>query len=130
MPLCEISLDKFQYLTDLKKRAKIIQIINRREGIAMAVKTMTGFTQSEIEFFRELSELKAELDFQNDRVLAKREARKEGLEEGLEEGRAEGRAEGLAKGLAEGLVEGRNEVLDLLEQGLSVDEVKARLRNS
>jgi predicted transposase/invertase (TIGR01784 family) len=78
----------FEYLTDAEKRTKIIEIINRKEGIAMAVQTMTGFTQSEIEFFRELSELKAELDFQNDRVLAKRKAREEGrAEEKLENAR-------------------------------------------
>jgi len=73
----------FEYLTDPEKRAKIIEITNRREGIAMAVKTMTGFTQSEIEFFRKMSQLKAELDYQNEIVTAKREGLKEGLAKGL-----------------------------------------------
>jgi len=67
----------FQYLTDEEKRTKIIEIINRKEGIAMAVKTMTGFTQSEIERLRKISELKAELDYQDGMVTAKREGRQE-----------------------------------------------------
>jgi predicted transposase/invertase (TIGR01784 family) len=82
-----------QYLTDPEKRAKIIEIIKRKEGIAMAVKTMTGFTQSEVEFFRKVSQLKAELDYQNEITLAKRKVRKEGLEKGLAEGLAKGRNE-------------------------------------
>jgi predicted transposase/invertase (TIGR01784 family) len=87
----------FQYLTDEEKRAKIVEIRNRKEGIAMAVKTMMGFTQSEIEHIRKMSELKAELDYQDGMVTAKRKGHKEGLEKGL------------AEGLAEGLVKGRNE---------------------
>ncbi|WP_461257427.1 PD-(D/E)XK nuclease family transposase, partial [Treponema sp. R80B11-R83G3] len=47
----------FEYLTDDEKRAKIIDITNREEGIAMAVKTMTGFTQNEIEYIRKMGEL-------------------------------------------------------------------------
>ncbi|WP_461257114.1 Rpn family recombination-promoting nuclease/putative transposase [Treponema sp. R80B11-R83G3] len=62
----------FEYLTDEEKRAKIINITNREEGIAMAVKTMTGFTQNEIEYIRKMGELKAELDYQSGMVCAER----------------------------------------------------------
>jgi len=55
----------FQYLTDGEKRAKINEIIKREEGIAMAVTTMGSFTQSEIEYFREMSREKSELDWQD-----------------------------------------------------------------
>jgi len=75
----------FQYLTDPEKRAKIIEIIKREEGIAMAVKTMTGFTQNEIEYIRKMSLLKAELDYQSGMTNAKREGHKEGLAEGRNE---------------------------------------------
>jgi len=98
----------FEYLTDLEKRTKIIDITNRDEGIAMAVKTMTGFTQSEIEYMRETARIKSELDYQSLMTNAKRKGLKEGLE----------------KGHKEGLKEGRKEVFELLEQGLSVDEIK------
>ena len=51
----------------------------------------------------------------------------EAREDGLAEGRAEGRAEGHAEGHAEGFCQGQQHVLELLSQGLSVDEVKQRL---
>jgi predicted transposase YdaD len=44
-----------------------------------------------------------------------------------EECMAEGRAEGKAQGLVEGKAEGRIEVLELLEQGLTIEEIKQRL---
>jgi len=55
----------------------------------MAVKTMTGFTQNEIEYIRKMSELKAELDYQSGMVNAKREGLAKGLKEGLKKGRKE-----------------------------------------
>jgi hypothetical protein len=48
----------FQYLTNEEKRGKIIEIINREEGIAMAVKTLGSFTRSELEYIRETTRLK------------------------------------------------------------------------
>jgi len=121
----------FQYLTVPEKRAKIIDIIKKEEGIAMAVKTMTGFTQNEIEYFRKMSLLKAELDYQSEMTYAKRKGHEEGLKEGLKEGHEEGLKEGLKEGHEEGLKEGQKkgykEILELFEQGLSVDEIKERL---
>jgi predicted transposase/invertase (TIGR01784 family) len=91
----------FQYLTDDEKRDKIIEIINHKEGIAMAVETLGTFTKNEIEYIRQTNLLKRELDYQNDMACAKDEARAEGL--------AEGRVEGHTKGRIEGQAEGRNE---------------------
>jgi len=67
----------FQYLTDEEKRGKIIEIINHEEGIAMAVETLGTFTQSELEYMRENSLIKGELDWQCDMTEARREARSE-----------------------------------------------------
>jgi predicted transposase/invertase (TIGR01784 family) len=103
-----------EYLTDHEKRTKIIDITNREESIALAVKTMNGFTQSEIEYMRETARIKSELDYQSLMTNAKRKGLKEGLEQGLEQG----------------LKEGHKEVFELLEQGLSVDEIKERLRDN
>ncbi|MDR2595933.1 MAG: Rpn family recombination-promoting nuclease/putative transposase [Treponema sp.] len=75
----------FQYLTDKEKRGKIIEIINREEGIAMAVETLGTFTQSELEYIRESGRIKAELDWQCDMTEARREARREGRNEGRNE---------------------------------------------
>jgi predicted transposase/invertase (TIGR01784 family) len=71
----------FQYLTDEEKRGKIISIINREEGIAMAVETLVNITQDEIEYARMCNLIKSELDWRSGMVEAKRE--------GLTEGRAE-----------------------------------------
>jgi len=38
----------FQYLTDEEKRGKIIEIVNKEEGIAMALDTLINITQDEI----------------------------------------------------------------------------------
>jgi len=73
----------FQYLTDEEKRGKIIEIINREEGIAMAVETLGTFTQSELEYIRESGRIKAELDYRAGMKDAMRESHAEGLAEGL-----------------------------------------------
>jgi predicted transposase/invertase (TIGR01784 family) len=108
----------FEYLTDSEKRAKIIDITNREESIAFAVKTMTGFTQNELDYMRETARIKSELDYQSLMTNAERK----GLEKGLEKG--------LKEGLKVGLIEGHKEVLELIAQGLSVDEIKERLKDS
>jgi predicted transposase/invertase (TIGR01784 family) len=110
----------FQYLTDPRKRAKILQIINHEEGIAMAAATLGTFTQSEIEYIRETTRLKGELDWQSQMAGARRKGHEEGLAKGL--------TEGLTKGLAKGLTKGRSEAsLDIARKmksrGRSFDEI-------
>jgi predicted transposase/invertase (TIGR01784 family) len=73
-------------LTDGNRRDKIIEIINREEGIAMAVDTLVNVTQDEIEYARMTTLLKSELDWQSSIA----EAREEGYEKGHEEGHGEG----------------------------------------
>ena len=89
----------FQYLTDEDKRGKIIDIINREEGIAMALDTLVNITQDEIEYARMSTLLKSELDYQSGMVGARRK----GLREGFTRGHDKGLIEGHDKGLAEGL---------------------------
>jgi len=74
-----------QYLTDEDKRGKIIDIIKREEGIAMAVETLGTFTQSELDYIRECGRIKAELDWQCYITESRREARSEGFTEGRNE---------------------------------------------
>jgi predicted transposase/invertase (TIGR01784 family) len=76
----------FEYLTDEEKRAKMIDIINREEGIAMAVKTLSNITQDEVEYARMTTLIKSQLDYQSGMVDARRDGIEEGREEGLEEG--------------------------------------------
>jgi len=68
----------FEYLTDEEKRDKIMEIINREEGIAMAVETLVNITQDEIEYARMTSQIIGELDYQTDMVNARREGHAEG----------------------------------------------------
>jgi len=72
----------FQYLTDEEKRVKITEIINREEGIAMAVDTLVNITQDEIEYARMCNLIKSQLDYQSGMVNAERKGRAEGRTEG------------------------------------------------
>jgi predicted transposase/invertase (TIGR01784 family) len=81
----------FQYLTDEEKRGKIIQIIKREEGIAMAVNTLINITQDEIEYARMSTLLKSELDYQSGMENARRK--------GLAEGKLEIARNAMIKGL-------------------------------
>jgi predicted transposase/invertase (TIGR01784 family) len=75
----------FQYLTDEDKRAKIIEIINHEEGIAMAADTLGTFTQDEIEYIRQTALIMGELDWNT----GINDAKKEGFTKGLNKGRNE-----------------------------------------
>ena len=112
----------FEYLTDEEKRAKMIEIINREEGIAMAVETLSNITQDEVEYARMCNLIKSELDYRTGMFEARESGREEGREEGLKEGLKEGREEGRE--------EGHEEIFELFEQGLSLEEIKERLRKA
>jgi len=83
----------FQYLTDEEKRGKIIEIINREEGIAMALNTLANITQDEVEYARMSTLIKSQLDYQSGMVGARRKGLAEGLREGFTKGHDEGRNE-------------------------------------
>jgi predicted transposase/invertase (TIGR01784 family) len=67
----------FQYLTDEEKRAKIIEIRNQDEGIAMAVETLINITKDEVEFARMTTLLKGELDWRSGMADAEKKGRNE-----------------------------------------------------
>jgi len=64
-------------------------------------------------------------------AFARKEEREEALLEGHEQGRVVGREEGRVVGREEGridgLEEGKKYFLELLDQGLSIDEIKKRI---
>jgi flagellar biosynthesis/type III secretory pathway protein FliH len=84
-----------------------------------------------VERARLMSEFKYEIDTQSKIGYARKEGRVEGRKEGRAEGRKEGRVEGRKEGREEGRVEGRKEgwqeILDLLAQGVSAEELRRRL---
>jgi len=75
----------FQYLTDAEKRDKIIDIINKKEEIAMALETLSNITQDEVEYARLSNLIKSELDYRSEIKYERDKGREEGLEEGREE---------------------------------------------
>jgi predicted transposase/invertase (TIGR01784 family) len=75
----------FQYLTDEAKREKIKEIIDREEGIAMAMNALYQVTADEEEYARLTTIIKSELDWQSREVSARRKGLREGRNEaGLE----------------------------------------------
>ena len=79
-----------QYLTNKSKRAKINEILEKEEEIAMAGETMIHISKDEIEFARQTTELKNILDYQSGMV----NARRAGLAEGEKNGERRGEKKG------------------------------------
>jgi predicted transposase/invertase (TIGR01784 family) len=77
-------------LTDREKRAKINEIVQREEGIAMASEVLIEITRDDIEWARQLSEERRILGYQSDMVSARREGRQEGLKEAAKNLKANG----------------------------------------
>jgi flagellar biosynthesis/type III secretory pathway protein FliH len=124
---------------DQSRRELLGEIERVEEGIAMAAQVVQGFTENELEYFREMSLHKMETAYWDEIAYAKDEGEAKGREigreigraEGLETGRAEGlevgRAEGLETGRAEGEAKSRQHILELLAQGVSAEELLRRL---
>ena len=92
-------------------RSSINDILQKEAEIGMAGETLMEITQEDREWARQLSEEKYILDRQNELVHAKRE----GLQEGFEKEQKV-------------LAEERLRFLEMLNQGLSVEEIKQRLQ--
>ena len=65
-----------------------------------------------------------------DRMYEQKAAYDKGLAEGRNEGQEKGQEKGHAEGLAEGQEKGHADVLELLVQGLSIEEIKQRLKQT
>ncbi|MCL1818694.1 MAG: hypothetical protein FWG35_07165, partial [Spirochaetaceae bacterium] len=108
-----------RYHAEKEKRSLVNEILKAKEDIAMAGETVQAFTQEEIEWFRNESKLKYELDMlsrQAREARLEREASERGLSQGLEKGLEEGLEKGLEKGREEGLAKGRAEALREAEE--------------
>jgi predicted transposase/invertase (TIGR01784 family) len=109
----------FRYLRDKAKRGTINEILSYEEGIAMASEVLLTISKDEVERARLVSEYKYQLDTQSKLVHAKREGEQRGEQRGLRKGLQKGKQEGLR----EGKQEGRQEIIDLLRNGKSPDEI-------
>jgi predicted transposase/invertase (TIGR01784 family) len=89
-PVAEMSATEywavyFRYLTNIKKRRKINEILKREEGIVMASEVLMTISKDEIERTRLMSEHKRQLDIQSKLVHAKRMGIQKGMAQGREE---------------------------------------------
>jgi flagellar biosynthesis/type III secretory pathway protein FliH len=71
--------------------------------------------------YRELDQVKLREAWEE---YGREEGREEGRAEGREEGRAEGREEGRAEGREEGKTKTKLEMLDLVNSGATLDEIR------
>jgi predicted transposase/invertase (TIGR01784 family) len=111
-PTCDMSEQEswavyFRYLTDKGKRQKINEILVQKEGIAMASEVLINISKDEIERARLNSELKYELDIQSRFTHAERKGR--------------------TQGHAEGRKEMKQEIIELLKSGKSLEEIERSL---
>ena len=111
----------FRYISDKSKRNKLEEIIDRKEGIKMAMDVLYEISQDEKIRIQYENELIYELDVRSR------------ISEGREEGRAEGIAIGTEKGIAIGTEKGRAEgfntallVYNALKAQVPVDEIAIR----
>ncbi|MCL1817684.1 MAG: hypothetical protein FWG35_02050 [Spirochaetaceae bacterium] len=111
-----------RYHPEKEKRALVNEILKAKEDIAMAGEAVQGFTQEEIEWFRNESKLKYELDMQSRQA---REARleREASERGLLEGLAKGRTEALQEAEEKNHREKLETARKLKAMGLSPEQI-------
>jgi predicted transposase/invertase (TIGR01784 family) len=91
-----------QYLTNRDKRDKINKILETEDGIAMAGQILMTVSKDEIERARLESEFKYQLDLQSNLISAKRE----------------------------GIQECSEYVLELIDKGLTIEEIKQTLKST
>ncbi|MCL2042657.1 MAG: Rpn family recombination-promoting nuclease/putative transposase [Treponema sp.] len=106
-PITEMTISErwavfIEYLTDKDKRSTINEILQQEEGIAMANQVLMTISRDEHERARLLSEYKYQVDMQSKLVTAKRE----------------------------GKIERDKEILAIINQVGSLDELKQHLTNS
>jgi len=99
----------FRYLTDTNMRDKINGIMASEEGIEMASEVLLTISRDEVERAQLASQDKWELDMQSRLGYAK--------EDGIREGRKEG-----ARKLS-------SELLDLINKGHTLEDIKKELAN-
>ena len=96
----------------------------------MASSVLMTVSRDEEERARIMRDEKIELDYQSYMTYAKEEGHAKGFAKGHVEGHAEGHTQGRAEGIAIGAQKTQAFVLQLIEQGLSANEIKQRLESA
>ena len=105
----------FRFAQEPMHRKLINDIIRDKEEINMAAELLREISQDERERARLRSRRMAEMDRVSDLLTAEERGEIRGMEKGISKGRAEGEVNGIAK------------VLTLLENGLSLEEIKKHI---
>jgi predicted transposase/invertase (TIGR01784 family) len=110
----------FQYLTDMRQRRKINEIIVCEEGIAMASEILMTISKDEAEKARLRSELKYQLDLQSDMAYEREQGIQQGLQQGLQQGIQEGKL-----AIARNMVKRNRPIDEIIEDtGLTREEME------
>ena len=110
-----------KYRHEREAKSLINELCSKEAGIMKAEKQVTKLNWGYLRYMRNLSAEKDKIDLTYKLSAAYKKGAAEGHEKGLEKGREEGWEGGLERG--------REEVFSLLEQGLSADEIKQRLKS-
>jgi hypothetical protein len=112
----------FGYAQDPRYREIINNIIRTKEEVGMATELLLEVSQDAEERARIRSRKKFLMDQTSNLLTAEKRGRLAGMEEGRLAGMEEGRLAGMAKGEELGAAK----VLELLGQGVPIDEIKRR----
>jgi len=118
----------FNFADRPEHRELINNLIRNNEEIKMASELLMTISQDEKERAHFRSRRMYETDQYSNLQTAIERGRREGRDEGRREGRDEGRREGRDEGIGIGRKEERIEILNLLDGGVSIDEIRKRLR--
>jgi predicted transposase/invertase (TIGR01784 family) len=124
----------FRYMKDKGKRKKINEIMEREEGIAMASEVLMTISKDEAERSRLMSEYKYQMDMQSKLVYAKRVGIEIGEQKGIvigeQKGIVIGEQRGEQRGRQKGRQEGQQKIIDMLDSGKSLEEIKMIIRDA
>jgi predicted transposase/invertase (TIGR01784 family) len=101
----------FNYADNPAYRGLINNLITAKKEINMATELLMEISQEE----RERAIMRSRRMYETDRFNEMQTAIDRGIAKGMEKGMAKGRAEGKA------------EIIELLDKGVSIDEIKTRL---
>jgi predicted transposase/invertase (TIGR01784 family) len=119
----------FKYASDPKKRELINELIEEKEGLRMATKTLVKISRDEDMRMKAFEEDKIVTDYWNDILASKREGKQEGIEQGKIEGIEQGKIEGIKERnikIAKNLLKMGMDVAVISQViGLSKEEIEA-----
>jgi len=127
------ALDRWLTYLDVDTPYEAVEELVKMDGAIRKANERLEFVTKDKDFLRNyhlremaMSDITSGIDTALEK--GRNEGRIEGRIEGRNEGRIEGRNEGRIEGLNNGLVRGRDEVLELLDKGWTLEEIKRKFK--